>query len=106
MTECHKNAMITQIENAKQDWRAVKVQLFEEIVSCYWQAKGDTTNPQDYIATPNAARYRLLLAAWWGVPYGLPFRAYRMGKGQTPTALNDKAAGGDWQQNWNRTCAP
>ena len=96
--------MITQIENAKQDWRAVKVQLFEEIVSCYWQAKGDTTNPQDYIATPNAARYRLLLAAWWGVPYGLPFRAYRMGKGQTITGLNDKAVGIGWP--WRRTCAP
>ena len=104
MTECHKNAMITQIANAKQDWRAVKVQLFEEIVSCHWEAKGDTTNPQDYIATPNAARYRLLLAAWWGVPYGLPFRAYRMGKGQTPTGLNDKAVGSGWP--WRRTCAP
>jgi len=83
--------MITQIANAKQDWRQVKIDLFDEICACYWKAKGDTTNPQDYIASDNADRYRLLLAAWWGVPYGLPFRAYRMGKGQTPTGLNTQA---------------
>ena len=77
------------IVNSEEDPLAIKAAIFSEIYQLHHRARRDKPEDiEDYnVNSPNAQRYRMLLAVWWSLPGGLPFVVYNINKGKTFGAL-------------------